>query len=60
MKRSTNMPIENMIQSMRQIRDEISNEIKGMSFTEEREFLDQVLKPKRLTSNSSKKHIPAK
>jgi hypothetical protein len=36
-------PVENMVQSMRQIRDEISNEIKDMTFVEERDFLDKLL-----------------
>jgi hypothetical protein len=36
-------PTEHMVQSMRQIRDEISNEIKDMSFAEERAFLDKLL-----------------
>jgi hypothetical protein len=36
-------PVDNMVQSMRQIRDEISNEIKDMTFAEERAFLDKLL-----------------
>ena len=37
------IPVDNMVQSMRQIRDEISNEIKDMTFAEERAFLDNLL-----------------
>ena len=47
MKSTIAKPIENIVQSMRQIRDEISNEIKDMSFAEERDFLDKILKEKR-------------
>jgi hypothetical protein len=44
MKSVAEKPLANMVQSMRQIRDEISNEIKDMSFEEERNFLDNLLK----------------
>jgi hypothetical protein len=44
-----------MVQSMRQIRDDISNEIKNMSFDEERDFLDKLLTPGK--SKSDKKVI---
>ena len=37
-------PVDNFVQSMRKIRDEISDEIKDMSFEEERAFLDRLLK----------------
>lgn len=37
-------PIENMVQSMKHIRDEISNEIRNMTFAEERAYLDNLLK----------------
>lgn len=60
MKKAINKPIENIVQSMRQIRDEISNEIKDMSFAEEREFLDKILKierSKNMAPNSTKKRI---
>ncbi len=43
-----------MVQSMRQIRDEISNEIKDMSFAEERAFLDRVLKNENSNTNVKK------
>ena len=47
-------PVANMVQSMRQIRDEISNEIKDMSFAEERAFLDKVLKNENSNTNLKK------
>jgi hypothetical protein len=33
-----------MVKAMREIRDKISNEIKDMSFEEERAYLDKLLK----------------
>jgi hypothetical protein len=36
--------IVNAVESMRKVRDEISNEIKDMTFLEERAFLDRLLK----------------
>ena len=44
-----------MVQSMRQIRDELSNEIKDMTFAEERAFLDRILNPE--ISNIKKKQV---
>jgi len=55
MKMTTYQPIENMVQSMRQIRDEISNEIKDMSFAEERAFLDNMLNIKNNDISTQKK-----
>jgi len=50
------IPVDNMVQSMRQIRDEISNEIKDMTFAEERAFLDNLLQGKSSQKdNQSKK-----
>jgi hypothetical protein len=49
-------PVDNMVQSMRKIRDEISNEIKDMTFDEERKFLDNLLQ----TQNSQFKKTPKK
>ena len=40
---ATYEPVKNMVQSMRKIRDEISDEIKDMTFAEERAFLDKLL-----------------
>ena len=51
----TNKPDVNMVQSMRQIRDELSNEIKDMTFAEERAFLDRILNPE--ISNIKKKQV---
>ncbi|MDB4918668.1 hypothetical protein [Mucilaginibacter sp.] len=54
-------PVDSVVQSMRKIRDEISSEIKDMTFAEEREYLDKLLKDgrekintQRIKSNSSK------
>jgi hypothetical protein len=47
MKTITTEPIENMVKSMRQIREEISNEIKDMTYAEERAFLDKLLQKKQ-------------
>jgi hypothetical protein len=44
-----------MVQSMRQIRDEISNEIKDMTFAEERAFLDNLLQGKSSQKNKQSK-----
>jgi hypothetical protein len=41
-------PVANMVQSMRQIREEISNEIKDMTFAEERAYLDKLLQSDKL------------
>ncbi|MEJ7739724.1 MAG: hypothetical protein WKF97_20045 [Chitinophagaceae bacterium] len=45
MKTQTFQPVDNMVKKMRQIRDEISNEIKDMTFEEERAYLDNLLDP---------------
>jgi hypothetical protein len=49
------MPVDNMVQSMRQIRDEMSNEIKDMTFAEERAFLDNLLQGKNSQKNKQSK-----
>lgn len=41
-------PVANMVKSIRQIRDEMSNEIKDMTFAEERAFLDKLLQNDKL------------
>ena len=50
---TTHHPVDNMVQSMREIRDEISNEIKDMTFAEERAYLDKILKNENLGNNTS-------
>jgi hypothetical protein len=40
-------PGENEVQLMIQIREEISNEIKDMTYAEERAFLDKLLQKKQ-------------
>ncbi len=35
-----------MVKAMREVRDKISNEIKDMTFEEERAYLDKLLKSK--------------
>jgi hypothetical protein len=47
-------PVDSVVQSMRKIRDEISNEIKDMTFAEERAYLDKLLKDGRTKSNLQK------
>lgn len=37
---------QNVVEDLRKIRDQISNEIKHMSFEEERAYLDKLLKDK--------------
>lgn len=44
MKTTTFKLIANAVTSMREIRDELSNEIKDMTFAEERAYLDKLLK----------------
>lgn len=46
--------VDSIVQSMRKIRDEISNEIKDMTFAEERVYLDKLLKDGREKSNTQK------
>jgi len=38
---------ENVVKKMRQIREEISNEIKNMTFEQERAYLDKLLLDKK-------------
>ncbi|MEX8546118.1 MAG: hypothetical protein V5804_00835 [Mucilaginibacter sp.] len=47
-----NQTIEGLVKQMRVIRDQISNEIKDMTFEEERAFLDKLLSDK-INENSS-------
>ena len=52
-----------MVQSMRKIRDEISDEIKDMTFAEERAFLDKLLNlnsPQKNTHQNEVNIIPNK
>ncbi len=42
-----NPTIEGLVKQMRVIRDQISNEIKNMTFEEERAFLDKLLLDKK-------------
>ena len=57
MKTQTYKPVDNMVKSMRKIRDEISNEIKDMTFEQERAFLDKLLKKKSSnTISKAKQH----
>jgi len=44
----------NMVQTIRQIRDEISNEIKDMSFAEERAYLDNLLQREKPETKKDK------
>lgn len=48
MKTTISNSVDNMVQSMRQIRDKISYEIKDMTFGEEREFLDNLLRSDKI------------
>jgi hypothetical protein len=57
MKTITNKPTDNMVQTMRQIRDEINYEIKDMTFAEERAFLDKIL---QANDQTPAKEIPKK
>jgi hypothetical protein len=50
-----NQTVDNMVQSMRHIRDEISNEIKDMTFAEERAFLDKLLKNEKSNSSNQRR-----
>jgi hypothetical protein len=47
-------PVDSVVQSMRKIRDEISSEIKDMTFAEERMYLDKLLKDGREKANTQK------
>jgi hypothetical protein len=55
MKTTNSKLIVNAVESMRQVRDEISNEIKDMSFLEERAFLDKILKEDAASTPKKKK-----
>lgn len=50
--RAKNKKTTDMVKTMRQIRDEISNEIKDMTFEEERAYLDKLLKANPNKANS--------
>lgn len=43
---------QNVVKDLRKIRDQISNEIKGMSFEEERAYLDKLLNDERKSSHN--------
>ena len=43
-----------MVKAMREIRDKISNEIKDMTFEEERAYLDKLLKSKQIRPEPNK------
>lgn len=45
---------QNMVQELRKIRDQISNEIKEMTFEEERAYLDKLLTAKNNPTDSSR------
>jgi hypothetical protein len=47
-------PVDSVVQSMRKIRDEISSEIKDMTFAEERAYLDKLLKDGREKTDTRK------
>lgn len=55
--KTTTEPVDNAVQFMRQIRDEISNEIKDMTFEEERAFLDKLLRAGRKKERLVEKSI---
>lgn len=48
-----NQTIEGLVKQMRVIRDQISNEIKDMTFEEERAFLDKLLSGKMNENDSN-------
>jgi hypothetical protein len=57
----TNNTQPNLVKDLRRIRDQISSEIKDMTFEEEREYLDKLLADKEPSShiiknNSRKPH----
>jgi hypothetical protein len=43
---------ENLVKDLRKIRDQISNEIKDMTFEEERAYLDKLLADKGKSSHN--------
>jgi len=46
-------PMEGVVQEMRNIRNQISNEIKEMTFEEERAYLDKLLAEKQYTESEN-------
>ena len=42
---------QGLVKEMRKIRDEISNEIKDMTFEQERKYLDKLLNNKKTAGN---------
>ncbi len=48
-----------MVKAMREIRDKISNEIKDMTFEEERAYLDKLLNVKQPGTRATKKKVNA-
>jgi hypothetical protein len=54
MKTQTNNEIrQGMVQDMRKIRDQINNEIKDMTFEQERAYLDKLLSTKTKDSDQN-------
>lgn len=49
---------QNLVKDLRKIRDQISNEIKDMTFEQERAYLDKLLADKEKTSRN--KGMPGK
>ena len=48
---------QDIVKDLRKIRDEISSEIKDMTFEEERAYLDKLLADKEKSSHNIKKSI---
>jgi hypothetical protein len=48
-----NEPKQGMVQDMRKIRDQINNEIKDMTFEQERAYLDKLLSIKTKDSDQN-------
>ena len=49
-----NNPTEGVVQEMRNIRNQISSEIKEMTFEEERAYLDKLLSEKKFIDSGNK------
>ncbi len=46
-----------MVKAMREVRDKISNEIKEMTFNEERAYLDKLLNVKQRRASVTRKKV---
>lgn len=57
MKTQTYSTVDNIVKDLRKIRDNISNEIKDMTFEQERAYLDKILADKSKSTPNTEFNI---